>query len=136
MREHVKDSDAQAVYSKLITHHRNSSTSKIEVSNLQRNIVTLVLDDNSWKGTKKGFLLHWQEQLRKLHELLPVKDHYHDGLRKSLLQCAVTNIEELRSVSTIKMNSVAAGQSELTYAQYLSLVGSAATALDNIRLTP
>ena len=134
VREHAQDVNAQMVYTKLLKHHRDSPTSKLEVTSLQKSLITLTLDETSWKGTITGFILHWREQMRKLEELLPIRDHYSDGFRKNLLENAVSSISELRAVSSVETNGIAVGHAELTYSQYTALISAAATTLDHARL--
>ena len=134
VREQSHDSNAQQVYTKLLRHHRDSPTAKLAIGALQKTLVTLTLDENAWKGTVTGFLLHWREQMRKLHELLPLRDHYSDGFRKTLLEQAVSTISELRAVTSVETNGIAIGHDPLTYSQYAALLGAAATTLDEARL--
>ena len=133
VRQHGHDSDAQAVYSKLLKHHRDSPKAKLDISALQKSIVNLTLDEASWKGTTVGFILHWREQMRKLHEILPVKDHYSNGFRKTLLENALRSVDELRQVSTVENNNMAVGHPMLTFLQYIDLVSAFASHRDEAR---
>ena len=101
VRKHLSTMNAQAVWDELVQHMTNSTKGFTEKRRLTEYVCTVVLDDN-FKGTTHNFILHFQEQFRKLDELTPdPKDQMSFDVRLTLLQKAVANIPELAIVSTL-----------------------------------
>ncbi|KAL7576901.1 hypothetical protein ACA910_006665 [Epithemia clementina (nom. ined.)] len=100
VREHELDEDARAVLQKLVNHHTNSEMAKREVLRLQKYITHLKLDE-SWRGTTRQFLLHFQEQLRLLDKLVSPSKRIPDHTRMTFLMTAVELISDLRQVKTL-----------------------------------
>ena len=84
----------------------------------------------NWRGSTHSFILHWQDQVRKYVALNPQKNALQDSFLLAMLQNAVNPVEELRIVKTqAEQMSVRDGK-HLSYEQYVSLLLSAAQALD------
>jgi hypothetical protein len=69
----------------------------MNASSLLSYITTTALGDGKWKGTIHGFILHWQDQVRKYHDLNP-QNMLPEELQCTMLQNAVHPIMELRQV--------------------------------------
>ncbi|KAL7564284.1 hypothetical protein ACA910_014347 [Epithemia clementina (nom. ined.)] len=122
VRDHEDDEDAQAVIRKLIKHHTQSELAKREVIRLQRYITNLKLDD-SWRGTTRQFLLHFQEQLRLLDKLVAPSERLLDHTRMTFLMQAVEHVPDLRRVKILdSMVSTKSGASSLHYSSYFNLL--------------
>ena len=65
---------------------------------------TVVLDynarinDGTWKGTSKAFVLNWIDKLRLFHDLIPFTDRMSEHMQRILLQNAVIGLELLCNV--------------------------------------
>ncbi|KAL7570771.1 hypothetical protein ACA910_014401 [Epithemia clementina (nom. ined.)] len=121
VKDHDDDEDAQAVIKKLIKHHTQSELAKREVICLQRYITNLKLDD-SWRGTTRQFLLHFQEQLRLLDKLVASSERLPDHTRMTFLMQAVEHVPDLRRVKILdSMVSTKSGANSLNYSSYFNL---------------
>ncbi len=135
VRRHEHDYDAQAVYAELVEHAKTSTAANITRTKLIDALTTSRLDSR-WTGTTVGFILHWQDKMRMLEELIPVAEHYTENSKKRMLQTAVQGIGELRQVMIQEEQLVATGNSHLTYNEYVNLLISAATRRDDVLKLP
>ena len=87
-------------------------------------ITSTHLADGKWKGTTHAFILHWQDQVQKYHDLS--SQTLSNDILCTLLQNAVHPIAELRQVKVqadqFKMHT----KQSLTYDEYCALLLSAA----------
>ena len=121
-------SDVQLVWKKLLEHATSSTSAELAIVELQHLVASKI--DSSWCGTAQGFLLYWNDNMRKLEELLPVNHHYSAGLKKLMLKAAVHSLECLANVAAIDSNQVAKGDSPLDFQAYFDLLLSAAVQHD------
>ena len=75
VRKHLDNMNAQWVWEEFATHMTPSSKGKAEKCRLHTYVTTTVLD-KSWKGTTEQFILHFNEQLRQLDEVSPLRNLY------------------------------------------------------------
>ena len=129
VRDHHKDSDAQEVYRKLVAHAKTSTSASLVTDKLVKYLVTANLD-SSWRGTTVGFLLLWRDKLRQLEDLIPEEEYYNDKVKLRMLESAVRDVPELKSITQIDMNLKAAGNPPLTYEGYWNVLMSSATLRD------
>jgi Reverse transcriptase (RNA-dependent DNA polymerase) len=130
VREHEKDFDAQAVYSKLQAHHLKSTKAMINSSTILSYITSVRLGNGEWKGSTETFILNWLNQVRLYERQVPLTDHFSDGQKRVMLENAVHDISELRQVkNNADLEKTKTGQ-VLSFDQYTSLLLSAASALD------
>ena len=94
-------------------------------SSLLSYITSTTLGDGKWKGTTHTFILHWQEQVRKYHDLHP-QNVLSPDLLCTLLQNAVHPIDELRQVKLQAAQFKTHTGKDLLYDEYCSLLVSAA----------
>ena len=129
VRLHQDTSDAQLVWKKLMEHATSSTSAELAIVDLQHLLANSKID-SSWRGTAQGFLLYWNDNMRKLEEILPTNHHYSSGLKKLMLKHAVQSLEPLANISAIDSNQVAKGEQPLDYASYFALLLSAAVQHD------
>ena len=130
IREHEKDYDAQAVYKKLTEHHLKSTKALIDSSAILSYITLACLGSGEWRGTTEAFIIHWQNQVRLYERQVPLNDHFSDGQKRTMLQNAVSPIDELRQVkNNADLEKTRTGKM-LKYDEYVSLLLSAASAYD------
>ena len=108
----------------------NTAKATLEASNLLSHITTVTLGDGSWKGTTHAFILHWQDQVRKYHDMNP-QNLISPDLQCTMLQNAVHPIMELRQVKLNAAQLKTFTGKDLTYDEYCSLLLSAAQQYDN-----
>ena len=100
VRRHLSSTDAQAVWKELSEHMRTSSKGASEKRRLTQYVTNTVLDDN-FKGTTEQFVLHFNEQLRKLEEISEDDERLPPTVKLTLLQTAVRSINDLRIAETL-----------------------------------
>ena len=101
-RELVKEfeGDARFILSKLDDYHTQSNVAQHEVVTLTTYITILSLTD-SWKGTIRQFLSHFQETLRLLDSLVPDTGKIPETVRITFLQRAVQQNHDLRQIHVL-----------------------------------
>ena len=130
VRKYEKTYDAQAVYKDLTEAHLRSTKAKISSSDILSYITTAHLGTGLWKGTTEQFIIHWQEQVRLYERQVPETDHFSNGQKKTMLENAVSSVNDLRQVKTnADLEQTKTGH-DITYDQYTSLLLSAATSYD------
>ena len=129
VRQYQHTFDAQMIYKELSTYAMLSTKATMNASNLLSYITTTMLGDGKWKGTTHGFVLHWQDQVRKYHDLNPQNSLSQD-LQCTLLQNAVHPIMELRQVKLQASQFKTHTGKDLSYDEYCSLLLSAAQQYD------
>ena len=131
VREHASSYDAQQVYRDIKNYALDSTKANIEASNLLSYITSAKIGDGHWKGTAEGFILHWQDQVRRYEAMSHRSKHLHDATKKQMLENAVNAIDELRAVKRQADQIQTVSGTELTYRQYCRLVMSAAAQYDS-----
>ena len=118
VREHADTFNAQKVYKLLQEHHSNSTSATISSGELLKYITSARLDDGkSWRGSLQGFILHWMEQVRLYHNMIPASQHLSDTLQRTMLQNAVHGYPELRAVDTQAQQFKTQTGNDLTFLQ-------------------
>ena len=100
VRRHLANTDAQSVLKELSEHMRTSSKGASEKRRLTQYVTTTVLDDY-FKDTTEQFVLHFNEQIRHLEEISEDSEKLPPTVKLTLLQTAVTSINDLRIVETL-----------------------------------
>ena len=129
VRQYQHSFDAQRIYKKLSEYAMKSTKATMDASSLLSYITTTNLVDGKWKGTTHAFILHWQDQIRKYHDLTPQQVLSVD-LQCTLLQNAVHPIMELWQFKLQADQFKTQSGSTLTYDEYCSLLLSAAQQYD------
>ena len=132
VREHEHDEDARAVLQKLHTLHTKSDLAKREVLRLTNYISNLCLDD-TWRGSSRQFLLHFQDKLRLLDNLVDLSDRIPDHTRMTFLMQAVEKVPDLRRVKILdNVVNTKSGAKSLCYQSYFSILMDAAYDHDQV----
>ena len=118
VRIHLANTDAQAVWKEFSEHMRISSKGASEKRRLTQYVTNTVLDDN-FKGTTEQFVLHFNEQFRKLEEISEDDERLPPTVKLTLLQMAVRSINDLRIVETLdELQSTTHGHGSSTSLSY------------------
>jgi hypothetical protein len=131
IRDHEHDFDAQKVYKKHKNYHLKSTKANFESSVILSYITSAKLGDRSRNGTTEAFIIHWQNQVRLYEKHGPPTDHFSDGQKRIVLQNSVNGVDELRQVKNTADHMGATFGTMLTYAAYITLLFSAASAYDD-----
>ena len=107
----------------------------MDASSLLSYITTACLGQGKWKGTTHAFILHWQDQVRKYHDLAQSQTMSFD-LQRTMLENAVHPIAELRAVKAQADQLKTHTGKGLSYEEYCSLLLSAAQQYDKQFFTP
>ena len=102
----------------------HSTKASMDASSLLSYITTTNLTDEKWRGTSYAFILHWQDPIRKYHDLAPQQVRLAD-LQRTFLQNAVYPVMELCQVKLQAKQFKTQSGKELTYKEYCSLLLSA-----------
>ena len=130
----VKDheGDAQLILELLQEHHTGSSQySRSEINRITKYLTNIKLDD-TWSGTNKSFLMHYNDQLCLLDSLVHSDEKPPDNTRDTFLESAVESVPDLRRVKIT--DNVLQAQLDSTrpisYRSYFDLLKDAAFHLD------
>lgn len=133
VRQYEADSDAQSIYRDLVEIATSSVGANIEADELLEFLSCKKLD-HTWKGSTIGFILHWNEQLRKYENLIPVGARPPEASKKRMLENAVSAVEDLQRVKTTEEANVTLGHVPTTFLQYMKLLKAAAIRRDRMLL--
>ena len=78
--------------------------------------------------------MHWNEQLRKYENLIPVGARPPEASKKRMLENAVSAVEDLQRVKTTEEANVTLGHVPTTFLQYMKLLKAAAIRRDRMLL--
>ena len=133
VREHAHDKDAQAIYMKLVRRAKLSTKATLDSETLMAYVTTARV--GTWHGTTHNFVLHWLEQVRLLHAMLPLKDHVPHRLLLMLLKAAVREFDLLASTENcaemLRIVGIDDASHELAYDSYVTLLMSSCTTHDS-----
>ena len=97
--------------------------------------VTNTVLDNQFRGTTQQFVLHFNEQFRRLDELTDLSQRISDSIKMALLQNAVKDIPQLSIVETLdeytSTTSVDGSFTHLNYLSYYNLLINACVRYDS-----
>ena len=125
VRAYQKTYDVQTIYKELQDYALMSTKATMDATALLSYITTSNISDGKWKGTTHAYIIHWQDQVHKYHDLSPGQT-LSDDMQRILLQNAVQPVAELRAVKVQAQQHKTHTGVDLTYQQYCSLLLSAA----------
>ena len=100
VRKYLKTTDAQAVWKEYSEYMTTSSKGASEKRKITHNLTNNVLD-NQFRGTTQQFVLHFNEQFRRLDDLTDISERMPESIKMALLQNAVKDILQLSIVETL-----------------------------------
>ena len=125
VRLHLRTTDAQAVWKE----HSEYMTTAYKGASQKRKLtyyVTNTVLDSQFRGTSQQFVLHFNEQFRRLDELTDLTERMPESIKMALLQNAVKDIPQLSIVETLdeytSTTSGAGSCTHLTYTSYYNLL--------------
>ena len=123
VRKCLKTTDAQAVWKE----HSECMTTASKGASEKRL-------DSQFRGTSQQFVLHFNEQFRRLDELTDLAEKMPESIKMALLHNAVKDIPQLSIVETLDENtsttSGAGSFTQLTYTSYHNLLINACVRYD------
>ena len=120
IRKHLRTTDAQAVW-KEYSDYMTTSSKGASVKRKLTHYVTNTVLDNQFSGTTQQFVLHFNEQFRRLDELTDLSERMRDSIKIALLQNAVKEICQLSIVETLdEYTSTTSGSGSFTHLNYSS----------------
>ena len=120
VRKYLKTTDAQAVLKEYSEYMTTSSKGAAEKRKLTHYVTNTVLD-SQFRGTTQQFVLHFNEQFRRLDELTDLSERMPDSIKMALLQNAVKDIPQLSIVETLdEYTSTTSGDGSFTHLNYSS----------------
>ena len=100
VRKYLKTTDAQAVWKEYSEYMTTSSKGASEKRKITHYLTNTVLD-SQFRGTTQQFVLHFNEQFRRLDDLTDISERMPDSIKMALLQNAVKDIPQLSIVETL-----------------------------------
>ena len=70
---HKSDSNAQAIFSALISFYTSNVVGQDKQSQLLSYLATTCLGNGTWNGTTHAFVLHFQEQIQTYNQYAPTE---------------------------------------------------------------
>ena len=121
VRKYLRTTDAQALWKEYCDYITTSSKGASEKRELTHYVNNTVLD-NQFRGTTQQFVLHFNEQFRRLDELADLSERMPDSIKMALLQNAVKDIPQLSIVETLdEYTSTTSGSGSFTHLNYSSV---------------
>ena len=130
IRKYEDTGDAQKAYNDLKKHHLASTGARIDSSKILTYITSARLGNGEWRGTTENFILHWMDQIRLYERQVKKDEYFSDGQKRTMLENAVSSVDDLRRVKVAADLDVAKGGQSLTFEQYLALLQAAAATHD------
>ena len=133
VRKHLKTTDAQTVWKEYSEYRTTASKEASEKRKLTHYVTNTVLD-SQFRGTSQQFVLHFNEQFRRLDELSDLSERMPKSIKMALLQNAVKDMPQLSIVETLdeytSTTSGAGSCTHLTYTSYYNLLINACVRYD------
>ena len=133
VRKYLKTTDAQAVWKEYSEYMTTASKGASEKRKLTHYVTNTVLD-SQFRGTSQQFVLHFNEQFRRLDELTDLSERMPESIKMALLQNAVKDIPYLSIVEILdeytSTTSGAGSCKHLTYTSYYNLLINACVRYD------
>jgi hypothetical protein len=96
VRQYTDTFNTQEVYKLLCASATRSTKSSLDSTELLQYVTSAKLGDGKWKT--HTFILNWQDQIRKYHDLVATSDKFPDAIQRIMLENAVHQIPDLRAV--------------------------------------
>ena len=123
--KYLRTTDAQAVWKEYSDNMNTSSKGVSEKRKLAYYVTNTVLD-NQIRGATQQFVLHFNEQFRRLDELTDLSERMTYSIKMALLQNAVKDIPQLSIAETLDAyTSTTSGSwsfNHLNYSSYYNLL--------------
>ena len=120
VRKYLKTTDAQAVWKEYSEYMTTSSKGASEKRKITHYLTNTVLD-SQFRGTTQQFVLHFNEQFRRLDDLTDISKRLPESIKMALLQNAVKDIPQLSIVETLdEYTSTTCGDGSFTHLNYSS----------------
>ena len=120
VRKYLKTTDAQAVWKEYSEYMTTSSKGASEKRKITHYLTITVLD-SQFRGTTQQFVLHFNEQFRRLDDLTDISERMPESIKIALLQNAVKDIPQLSIVETLdEYTSTTCGNGSFTHLNYSS----------------
>ena len=120
VRKYLKTTDAQAVWKEYSEYMTTSSKGASEKSKITHYLTNTVLD-SQFRGTTQQFVLHFNEQFRRLDDLTDISERMPESIKMALLQNAVKDILQLSIVETLdEYTSTTCGDGSFTHLNFSS----------------
>ena len=116
VRKYLKSTDAQAVWKEYSEYMTTSSKGASEKRKLTHYLTNTVLD-GQFRGTTQQFVLHFNEQFRRLDDLTDISERMPESIKMALLQNAVKDIPQL---SVVEYTCTTCGDGSFTHLNYSS----------------
>ena len=133
IRQHTDDGDAQKCLRELLEYQVHSTKAKFKADKMMTYLTTAKFDD-TWSLGAQKFILYWLNVARRYNEMQKTsEDRISDGVKMSLLQNAVSGVDDLRRVKT-DLNAIATRSNDpdkaVDFKEYIDLLNDSAQTYD------
>ena len=120
VRKYLKTNNAQAVWKEYPEYMTTASKGASEKRKLTQYVTNTILD-SQFRGTTQLFVLHFNEQFRRVDDLMDFSERMPESIKMALLQNAVEDIPQLSIVETLdEYISTTPGHGSFTHLSYTS----------------
>ena len=120
VRKYLKTTGAQEVWKEYFEYMTTSSKGASEKRKITHYLTNTVLD-SQFRGTTQQFVLHFNEQFRRLDDLTDISERMPESIKMALYQNAVKDIPQLSIVETLdEFTSTTCGYGSFTHLNYSS----------------
>ena len=91
---HDTDYNAQLVFKKICHHAKQPTHASLEGASLLTYLISVKLDDGSWKGITFAFILYWNKQVRLYNKQVTPLDQLSPKIQNSMLENSILPLIE------------------------------------------
>ena len=136
VREQEMTCNAQKVWIDYCTYMKSSNKAHLQLKDLMTKLTSLHLT-SEYSGTTMDFIVKWLDKMRLYESLTKTSEHFTPGMKKTMLQNAVSDLKIFKEVKRSKLLSITRGEKALTYEKYINLLQHFAGSYDKDKaLTP
>ena len=129
VREQETTRNAQKVWIDYCTYMKSSTKAHLQLEDLMTELTSLRLT-SEYSGTTMNFIVKWLNKMHLYESLTKTSEHVMLGMKKTMLQNAVSDLKIFKEVTQSKLLLIAQGEKALTYKKYVDLLQHVAGSYD------
>ena len=110
---------------------KESGAGTLVASELLSTISSARMHSARWNGTRRDYILSWQDNVRRYNALVPPSEQLTKPFLKTMLQNLVQGVPELNALKTDENMDILRGKVPLSYSQYSTLLSDKCDLLDS-----
>ena len=129
VREQETTCNAQKVWINYCNYMKSSTKAHLQLKDLMTELISLQLTTN-YSGTTMDFIVKWLDKMHLYERLTKMSEHFTPGMKKTMLQNAISELKIFKEVKQSELLSIAYGEKALTYEKYIDLLQCVAGSYD------